>query len=143
MSSRSNRRKSVCYASIANRSWLAWRPGGEGGESPQVPARLLDISQSGASILIEEGLPLGPEDPAWIRMESPAPSDWVEVRLVGVTPITEKRFWRRGPVVGFLVRVKFVGVCPYDVFKGATHGNQLDATFEQAGPRDEDRFIWR
>lgn len=135
-----NRRKSVRYASQANRSWLAWQVDGE---NAQVPGRLWDISQSGASVLVETAPPLRAQETAWIRMESPAPSDWVEASVVDVTPMTKKRFWGRDLVVGHLVRVAFVGACPYEVFKSATHGNQLDATFKQSGPTEADGVIWR
>jgi hypothetical protein len=140
MGQRPNRRKSVRYASISNRAWLAWRAGGE---SAQAPARVRDISQSGASVLVEHAPSLNENDTAWVRMEHPAPSDWVEVKVVGIAPVTRKPFLGRTQVLAHLVRVEFVDSCPYEVFKTATHGDQLNGSYEERGPSDSDRVIWR
>lgn len=75
-------------------------------------------------------------------MESPAATDWAEVRVVSVTPLRRSGLlWLLG-VIGHLVRMRFVGSCPYEFFKTATHGNQLDM-FEDAGPDEADAFVWR
>lgn len=142
MASPPNRRKSVRYSGVVNQACLAWRTEGEA-DTTQVPARVWDISQSGASILVETRPPLQPKQAAWVRMESPTPSDWVETQVVGVTAMTRRTFWGRSRVVGHLVRVRFVGSCPYDLFKTATHGDQLNATFSDNGPYESDGVIWR
>ena len=136
----SNRRKSVRYNGIANQAWLAWRAEGN---SVSVAARVSDISQSGAAVLVEQAPPLRKDDPVWLRMEHPAPSDWVEARVVAVTVITKRSLLFLTQVVGHLVRLQFTGSCPYEMFKTATHGNQLDGTVQNSSPTESDGFVWR
>jgi hypothetical protein len=135
-----NRRKSVRYAGIANQAWLAWRTEGD---STSVAARVYDISQSGAAVLVEKPPPVRPNDTVWLRMEHPAPSDWVEAHVVAVTAVTKRSLLVCRRVVGHLVRLRFTGSCPYDLFKTATHGTQLNATFQSDGPSESDGVIWR
>ena len=137
-----NRRKSVRYSGIANQACLAWRTEGEAA-AIQLPARVWDISQSGASVLVETRPTLLPKQVVWLRMESPAPCDWVETQVVGVTALRRRIFLGCSRVIGHLVRVRFAGSCPYDVFKTATHGDQLNATFSDNGPYESDGVIWR
>ncbi|MDR3634732.1 MAG: hypothetical protein P4L84_13090 [Isosphaeraceae bacterium] len=136
-----NRRKSVRYASIENRAWLSW---GAEDDSIPVPARVWDISHSGASVLVEQPPPSRPDqDSAWFRMEQPAPSDWAEVKVVAILPLTKKLLWWRGRVVGHLIRVKFVGSCPYDIFRTATYGDQLNGTSKDNMSSEYDGILWR
>jgi hypothetical protein len=140
MDSRSNRRDSARYQSIENHTWLACRVEGQ---ETQVPARIQDISQSGVSVAIAQQPGLATGEPAWLRLEAPSPTDWVETTVVGITPVFKGGFWNRSAIIGHVVRLRFTAVCPYDFFKAATHGKQLDASFQDNGPTEADRVIWR
>lgn len=74
-------------------------------------ARILDLSQTGIS-LISEAIP--PENqPAWVRLDGPQASDWVEGTVRGISQRDPGRF---------LVRLAFRDGCPYDFFKAAVYG---------------------
>ncbi len=73
----------------------------------------MDVSLGGSSIASSD---LPPEDrPVWIRLDGPAPTDWVEASVLGVSTLG------RGP---HHVRVAFREHCPYDFFKAAVSGIQ-------------------
>jgi hypothetical protein len=74
-------------------------------------ARILDISQTGISVL-SEAIPLEGQ-PVWVRLDGTSVVDWVEGSVRGVTPKDAS---------GFLVRLAFRQGCPYDFFKVAVYG---------------------
>jgi pSer/pThr/pTyr-binding forkhead associated (FHA) protein len=72
--------------------------------------RLLDISQTGMLVLSPTVPPA--DQRVWLRLESPQPTDWVEVVVKGTSP--EGHGAHR-------VRLAFRESCPYDFFKVALY----------------------
>jgi hypothetical protein len=74
-------------------------------------ALLLDISQTGASVALDEI----PEEDAgvWLRLEGDDMTEWTEARIVGMT-ITN-----RGP---HLVRLAFRDPCAFETLRAAVCG---------------------
>jgi hypothetical protein len=70
-------------------------------------ARLVDISQTGIQVVSEAVPPA--DQRVWLRLESPQPSDWVEVVMKGTSPEGQGKAHR--------VRLAFLHSCPYDFFK--------------------------
>jgi hypothetical protein len=67
--------------------------------------RLVDVSQSGLSVLGGEAPPHGQR--SWLRLETSPTPEWVEVSLVGTKPAEGAS----------LIRLAFRDSCPYDMFK--------------------------
>jgi hypothetical protein len=105
---------------VQNRAYLGWR---EETETHLCPARLLNISSGGVLIFTEESPEHG--QTAWICLENPTVTEWIEVNVVSVVKVPG-RLWSRK--ASCLVRLGFAGPCPYTLFKSATHGHQLDVT---------------
>lgn len=77
-------------------------------------AVILDLSHKGARILADARPPM--DGSAWLRPHEDSASEWSEVLVL------EARRLRTGH---FLVRLKFLAHCPYDIFKQAVIGNDL------------------
>ena len=72
---------------------------------------VVDISQTGMAVLGDD-VPRT-DQMAWLRLERPHPTDWVEVSLKGVSTTDLGRK---------LIRLVFVQACPYEFFKAAVYG---------------------
>jgi pSer/pThr/pTyr-binding forkhead associated (FHA) protein len=77
------------------------------------PARLVNISQTGVLVLSESVPPADAQ--VWLRLETPQPSDWIEVVIKGAIP-ADAGMYR--------VRLAFREACPYDLFKALVYTNQ-------------------
>jgi hypothetical protein len=89
-------------------------PSGNG--EPQMlscPARILDISHTGISLVSEFAPPEG--QPLWVRLDGLEPSDWIEGTLAGLS---------RRDADKHLVRIRFTQGCPYDVFKAIVYSGK-------------------
>jgi hypothetical protein len=104
----SDRRSTPRFAPVDGHAWFAWD---RGDKTSAVAALLLDISQDGAALVVDdvpaEGLV------AWVRPRSDPKPEWVEAVVRGVerTP--------RGP---HLVRVAFRTPCPWEALRSALYG---------------------
>jgi hypothetical protein len=99
----SEQRASQRYPAVEGRCWLGWH---EGTEFREIAAWILNISASGC--LVAADAP-GPTDrPIWLRLDAPACSRWVDVRIMG----------HQSTDAGILAsRLVFRGACPYDLMK--------------------------
>jgi hypothetical protein len=97
-----DRRRSPRYPALATRARLAWR---EEGRTREATARLLNLSHVGALVAADGGPAVGRT--AWLRLEGPAPTGWVEATVV--------RRARSGKL-----GLDFAGPCPYEFFRAAT-----------------------
>lgn len=113
------RRVAARHPTVSNRIVLAWHGRDGGGHSC---GRLLDISQSGALISVD-GISRSCAGIS-MRLVTPGETDWVDGQVVAVTRGLLGRILRRGP---YLVRIRFLNQCPYEVFKIATHGAIVNA----------------
>jgi hypothetical protein len=89
-------------SAITNRARLEWS---DGPEFVKTSARLIDISQGGASFIAE--MPPPPGHDVWVRLEVPRLTGWVSARVVRLD----------GPAVGGL---SFSGYCPHDLIADLT-----------------------
>jgi hypothetical protein len=128
------RRNAVRYTVVDNQAVIGWS---EGEQSLQTPAYLKSISQSGAFLETEKPVPPGTS--VWVRLERPATTDWTEASVID-SPRTPGLLLFRKP--RYYVRLKFSSVCPYEVFKAATHGDSLTARAEGVSPEFDNRD-WR
>ena len=120
MSDRLDRRLSPRWTAVANEITLEipTRTGNR-----RAKARLVDISRDGALLLTDEVPPAGV---LWMRMESPARTDWV-----AAVPI------RQGP--SRRVAVRFPRPCEDDLLLAATLGLDFGPTLLDGGlPRSFD-----
>ena len=85
-----------------NRARLEWA---EGPHFLETPARLIDISQGGASFVAELPPPGG--RPVWLRLEVPRLTGWVSALVVRLDGATEGG-------------LSFSGYCPHDLIAGLT-----------------------
>ncbi len=132
---RSDRRLSPRYLAVRNRAFLSWRIEAETFESS---ARLINISTSGALVLAEKRPGRGPT--AWLRLEVPVASEWVEATIVRIMKVPGLLWFRK---TFYLVRLRFTEPCPYQLFKLATHGDQLDAVIPESTLPEHDNRYWR
>ena len=72
-----DRRRSPRYPALPNRARMAWQ---EGGRTRVSTARLLNISGVGALVVADEKPIKG--QAVWVRLEEPAPTEWVEARIM-------------------------------------------------------------
>jgi PilZ domain len=100
----SDRRRSPRCHTLMNWACLAWS---EGGRMRISPAQLLDLSSVGACVLADEV----PRDgrAAWLRLEEPAPTEWVKASVVRRTGSLK-------------VGLDFEEHCPKGFFNAATQG---------------------
>jgi hypothetical protein len=77
------------------------------------PARLVNISQTGVLVLSQSVPPADAQ--VWFRLQTPQPSDWIEVVLKGAIPANAGIY---------RVRLAFCEACPYDLFKAVVYTNQ-------------------
>lgn len=89
---------------------LSWR---EGEEYCYTPAKIMNLSTTGALLQVQEEIPLGV--PIWLRLDEPEPTNWLE----GLVLRTEKL---RGTERH--LRVTFRESCPYEFFKATINGFQ-------------------
>jgi hypothetical protein len=73
---RRDRRRAPRYPAVPNTAFLAWL---EGERTRVCTARLLNISNVGASVLADD-IP-AEWVPAWMRLEEPTPTGWVKVKV--------------------------------------------------------------
>jgi len=71
------RRRAERRPAVNNRGAFLWA---NGLEILRTPARLVDISQDGASFVADQSLPIGRE--VCFRLETPQRSGWVSVKVV-------------------------------------------------------------
>ena len=90
------------FSARDNRARLEWV---EGPDLLDTPARLIDISQGGASFVAE--LPPPPGSDVWLRLEVPSLTGWVSARIVRLD----------GPTKGGL---SFSGYCPHELIASLT-----------------------
>ncbi len=74
-------------------------------------ALLLDISQTGASVALDE-IP-DADSEVWLRLEGESVTEWSSANVVGVTSTA------RGP---HLVRLAFQSPCPFETLRAAVCG---------------------
>jgi len=98
----SERRRTQRRPALTNRARLEWS---DGPEFVNTTARLIDISQGGASFVAE--LPPPPGHDVWVRLEVPRLTGWVSARVVRLD----------GPTEGGL---SFSGYCPPDLMASLT-----------------------
>ena len=96
------RRRTRRRPALTNRARLEWS---DGPEFVNTPARLIDISQGGASFIAE--LPPPPSHDVWVRLEVPRQTGWVSARVVRLD----------GPTAGGL---SFLSYCPYELMASLT-----------------------
>jgi PilZ domain len=114
-SRKSYRDRATRFDASRNDASLAWKEASLGVESEASDtdsgplfALLLDISQTGASIALDQ-VPRASEE-VWLRLEGEGPTDWNEARVVGVETTTG------GP---HLVRLAFREPCPLETLLAA------------------------
>jgi PilZ domain len=90
------------------RARLAWN---EGEKRRVVPARLLNISRTGAALVV--ATPPPEAVPVLIRLMGEEPTPWIEAEVVGVESLRESRS---------RVRLKFLEFCPNLFLKSAVLG---------------------
>ncbi len=135
MAHSSDERDSARYPTVPNEGRLGWRVGEE---KVQTAAQIANISQSGALVFTEDCPPV--KQAAWICLEQPARTAWIQTLVVGAKKVRKGLLLHR---VSYVVRLRFRPTCPFEFFKVATHGKQLDATFLEAEPEEADQVIWR
>jgi hypothetical protein len=131
----SDRRLSPRYPVVKNRAFLAWRTEAE---SCETAARLLNISNGGALVLAERQPVRGKA--VWIRLGEPVATEWVEARIVRMVKLPGLLWFRKA---SHLVQLCFTEPCPYQLFKSATHGEQLDAAPPEPTLPEHDNRYWR
>jgi len=109
---KSDRRGARRYLAEAGEAWLNWQDS-ETGASRSAATLILDFSQSGALIVVDQVLPPGSH--AWLALDRPASPIGVEAIPVAAT------MSRSGP---HLLRVAFVTPCPDAMFKTVVLGSQ-------------------
>lgn len=115
-----DRRISARWSAVPNEITLEVQ---DGAGSRRAKARLVDISREGALLVADEVPPAGR---LWMRMESPARTDWV-----AVVPV------RRDATRG--VAVRFARPCEDDFLLAATLGLDFGPTLLDGGvPRSFD-----
>ena len=144
----SDRRVSPRYPVVQNRAVLAWgtvpetdtksEAAREKWEQPVCPARILNISNTGALVLT--GTRFKPKQFLWLRLADPVPTQWIDASVVGVIRIPGIPWIRKR---SYMLRLCFLNPCPYDLFKSATHGRQLDNQPPGATTSDFDGRYWR
>ncbi len=99
-----DRRRFPRYPTMTNWACLVWH---EGGRTYISPAQLLDLSSLGACVLADEVPRHGKS--AWLRLEEPAPTDWVKASVVRRTE-------------GLKAGLEFAEHCPTEFFDVVTKG---------------------
>jgi PilZ domain len=123
MSDRHQRRVSSRWGAVENQATLEFRAG-DGHR--RTKARVINISREGALLISEEAPPLGKT--TWVRMESPARTDWVAGIPIRLGPCRE-------------VALRFSGPCPDDFLLAAMLGIDLGPTIRDGGrPQSFDDF---
>jgi hypothetical protein len=74
-------------------------------------ARILDISQSGISLLCDAA-PKG-DPPVWVCLQGAQPAEWVEASIRALS--------LKEPGM-YVIRLEFHDICPYEFFKAAVYG---------------------
>ena len=133
-SRRRDRRGSPRYAALEHAVELGWR---EGDEYRRAPGWLRDISHTGAAAHFQVPPPEGTT--LWIRLSGDAPSDWIEVAMVGVE--RNRAFLGFGKST-YVARWKFATVCPYDVFSTAINGVTHMGETRDSLDNSADRTNW-
>jgi hypothetical protein len=110
-----DRRVSPRWVAVKNRSTLELQ--GEDGHR-RVEVTLVNISRDGALIVADETFPH--RGPLWLRMESPAKTDWI-----GVEPVRREGSQQMG--------LRFVRPCPDDFLLAAMLGVDLVLTVLEDG----------
>jgi PilZ domain len=111
----SNRRSSPRQSAAENRARLEWWDAGQFHESD---ARLADISEGGALVVVESPPPL--DATVWCSLGEPTPTDWVKAMVV-----------RHGD--GNHVGLSFPTSCPFDFRLAATLGVNFESLTRLAG----------
>jgi hypothetical protein len=132
---RSDRRISPRYSAVKNRAFLSWRLGAGSSESP---ARVINISSSGALVFADKRPGRGQS--VWLRLAAPVATEWVEATIVRITKIPGLLWFRK---TAYLVRMQFKEPCPYTMFKFTTHGRQLDIEVPESTLPEHDNRYWR
>lgn len=132
---RRDRRESPRYAAVEHSIELGWR---EGDGYRTAPGWLRDISHTGAAAHFQLPPPQGTT--LWIRLSGKAPSDWIEVAMVGVERI--RAFLGLGKS-SYVARWRFATVCPYDVFSTAINGTSPTGETPGSFETSADRMNWR
>jgi hypothetical protein len=117
------RRTSPRWGAVANQTTLEFHVG-DGRR--RTKASVVNISREGALLTADVAPPIG--KPLWVRMESPARTDWVAATSIRVGPCRQ-------------VAVRFSGGCPDDLLLGAMLGIDLGPTILDGGrPQSFDDF---
>jgi hypothetical protein len=104
------KRASHRYPAVGDggRSWLGWF---EGNHFLETPAWILNISAGGCLIAVDAPAP--PNRSVWLRLDTAAVPDWVEVRIID----------HQRTKAGLLAsRIAFSGTCPYEMIKAVAFG---------------------
>lgn len=116
-----NRRLSTRYSVDPNHeACLAW-PGDDGHSFTE--AKILDLSQSGARVVVDVVAPQGGH--VWLRLSAPESTDWVAATIVR----TRIDRWHCRSEL----RIRFEKPCPYEFFKAAINGFSTKAGYMTIG----------
>jgi PilZ domain len=106
-----NSRTSPRHTALENYARLEWWQGDRVYDSP---ARLVNISEGGALLIVEKSPPL--EQTIWCRLEEPTPTDWIRANVVRHGDPRE-------------IALTFPASCPFDFSLAATLGLNFDSLF--------------
>lgn len=123
-------RRSITRYEAVGAAILEWQ---DGHESWSIPVSFLDISQNGARVAASRAPRRGTA--VWLIVNDGRSETRLHATVVGV-----RRRWLRLPIV----RLRFEGLCPYDVLRVAIRG--MDFSHEEPVPDAEelrDRHLWR
>jgi hypothetical protein len=104
----SDRRQSERFSASEDQAWVGWW---EGRLFRKSPATLINISQGGAMIVAGVAPPR--RATAWVCLEGPNRSEWVEGMAIEVTKLDDGTA---------SVRLAFRELCPYSFFEVAIYG---------------------
>src|SRR4051794_17628646 len=124
----SERRLTPRYPAGGTSVVLTWT---EDNNFRSVGASLRDISQGGGSGMAEDAP--APGTVLWFRLTGDDTTPWIGATVIGVS---KSGFLGRGPR---LVRWQFRESCPYEVFKAAIEGFNVDVHANDPGYNYRDR----
>ena len=118
------RRKNARYEAAANQALLCWW---DGEEYHETVAHLVNVSQGGALIHSHETPPK--DQPVFLRLLTPEPTEWIELRVV-----REEKSSNIG--------TSFPNTCPYELYKAVT-SMLTETEFDQNDNPEYNKYTWR
>jgi hypothetical protein len=104
-----DRRLSPRFRAVEQRAWLGWWTSSRAFAT--IAARLDDISQGGAKLVITDPPPV--EQIVWLCLGIPGPTECVQAKVLAVLPTP------RGDAV---IRLAFGAPCPLNLYQLAIYG---------------------